>query len=115
MTILNSLSEMHEDIGILKTDVDKKTSSILSKTQTILEKIKGVPDLVSQSLKQTVNESNEEVIIVEDIAETAKQDAKHDKRNVSKQTSTRNTKDSSEMHNKGKVVQFYLLFPGIIE
>ena len=50
----DSLSEMHDDIGILKTDVDKKTSSILSKSQTKLEKIKGVPDLVSQSLKQTV-------------------------------------------------------------
>ena len=49
-----------------------------------------------------INESDEEVIIVEDIAETAKQNAKHDKRNVSNQTSTRNTKDSSEMHNKGK-------------
>ena len=90
----DSLSEMHEDISILKTDVDKKTSSILSKSQTILEKIKGVPDLVSQSLKQSVNESNEEVIIVEDIAETNKQNAKHDKRNqfVLKHTNTRNAK-----------------------
>ena len=98
----DSLSEMHDDIGVLKTDVDKKTSSILSKSQTILEKIKGVPDLVSQFLKQTVNGSNEEVIIVEDIAETAKQDAKHDKRNVSNQTNTRNTKESSEMHNNSQ-------------
>ena len=98
----DSLSEMHDDIGILKTDVDKKTSSILSKSQTILEKVKGVPDLVRQSLKQTVKESNEEVIIVEDIAETAKQNDKHDKRNVSKQTNTRNTKESSEMHNNSQ-------------
>ena len=34
----DSLSEMHDDIGILKTDVDKKASSILSKSKTILEK-----------------------------------------------------------------------------
>ena len=56
ITCTDSLSNIREDISSIKEDVDKKTGSILSKSQTIIEKIKATPDLVSQSVKETIKE-----------------------------------------------------------
>ena len=69
-TCTDSLSDIREDIGTIKEDVDAKTGSILSKSQTIIDKIKATPDLVSQSVKQTIKENND-IIVVENVIQKA--------------------------------------------
>ena len=69
-TCTDSLSDIREDIGTIKEEVDAKTGSILSKSQTIIDKIKATPDLVSQSVKQTIKENND-IIVVENVIQKA--------------------------------------------
>ena len=44
--------------------------SILSKSQTIIDKIKATPDLASQSVKET-SEENNDIIVVENVTQKA--------------------------------------------
>ena len=49
--------------------------SILSKSQTIIDKIKATPDLASQSVKET-SEENNDIIVVENVTQKAARTAK---------------------------------------
>ena len=41
------MSDIRQDIRTLKTNIDKKTDAIISKSQTILDNVKTISDLVS--------------------------------------------------------------------
>ena len=43
---ISSFSELHQEVVSLKSDLDKKTNTLLSKTQSVYDKVKSTPDLV---------------------------------------------------------------------
>ena len=101
-TCTDSLSDIREDIGTIKEDVDAKTSSILSKSQTIIDKIKATPDLVSQSVKQTIKENND-IIVVENVIQKATTTANQNNNPQSiSEKSVAQTTSSSEPSQKEK-------------
>ena len=46
---ISSFSELHQEVVSLKSDLDKKTNTLLSKTQSVYDKVKSTPDLVRQN------------------------------------------------------------------
>ena len=61
----SSLSDLRQEVESLKTDINKKSNLLLSKTQSLCDKVKSTPDLVKQisptCLNKTVVNDNGDV------------------------------------------------------
>ena len=52
----DSLSDIGQDVNKLKTDMDKKTSSIITGSQSLYDKINATPGLVGKTVKQIIDD-----------------------------------------------------------
>ena len=52
----DSLSDIGQDVNKLKTDMDKKTSSIITGFQSLYDKINATPGLVGKTVKQIIDD-----------------------------------------------------------
>ena len=101
----SALSDMRQEICSLKTEVDKKATNILSKSQSIFDKVKITTDLVS-SLKAT-----QEKMPANDINKSTSQANSKNQKTVPKQATSPDQPiliditetDQSEIHSTGQI------------